>query len=428
MSEREDKVKKSYIFFLQKENDSEGFELSELLAATGWKASTVKTYFSKKWDSFLEKRENKYFVQGISQYSEVEYAKMFSQVNKNSQDPFKPVLDFEVERLVVKARESALLALDIYNRPVTLFRSEGFIVMMIIAWTALLHAIFQKKGIKYTWVKEDGSDEIIDGDLKAWEIIKCVKEFYGADNNAIRKNLEFIIGLRNKIEHRYVPAIDNHIGGECQSLLLNFDELLSCEFGNYFALKESMTFPLQTSNIREEGKMEVIKRFQGKYYEELKEYIETYRDALSEATYNDPKFSFRVYLIPKIGNHKSSSDLAFEFIKYDPNNKDDLDAYKRDIALIKERTKIVQVANQGKFKPKTIVSIVKDKIGKPFTTTKHTQAYKYYKVRPDHDNCKTQYCQYDEPHKDYVYTQEWVDFLVEKLQDEEEYQKVIAYK
>ena len=40
------------------------------------------------------------------------------------------------------------------------------------------------------------------------------------------------------------------------------------------------------------------------------------------------------------------------------------------------------------------------------------------------DGCKTEFCHYDEPHQDYIYTKKWVDFLVEKLKDDQEYENI----
>ena len=93
---------------------------------------------------------------------------------------------------------------------------------MVIAWRSLFHAIFEQRGISYVYLNDDGTPKIIDGEEKAWELSQCVKEFFGNSTNAIRVNLEFMIGLRNHIEHRYVPALDPHIAGE--SILLG----LSC--------------------------------------------------------------------------------------------------------------------------------------------------------------------------------------------------------
>ena len=51
-------------------------------------------------------------------------------------------LPYEVKSLLIKARESALLAVETYNRPSAHFRSGAYVVLMIIAWTSLFHALF----------------------------------------------------------------------------------------------------------------------------------------------------------------------------------------------------------------------------------------------------------------------------------------------
>ena len=45
---------------------------------------------------------------------------------------------------------SALTAVEVYNRPKTSFRVENYIILMVIAWTKLFHAYFQSTiGEKY---------------------------------------------------------------------------------------------------------------------------------------------------------------------------------------------------------------------------------------------------------------------------------------
>ena len=47
-----------------------------------------------------------------------------------------------------KARDSALLAVEAYNKPAVAFKSGGFIVLMVIAWTSLFHAIFYQRRVR----------------------------------------------------------------------------------------------------------------------------------------------------------------------------------------------------------------------------------------------------------------------------------------
>lgn len=423
-----EKTKLSYSFLKNMCDNKQPFTVDDISNATGWSNTTTKTYIGKKWKGLLSKNKNSFTVDSHNfQYSEAEYIRMMSQVNEYSSNPYKPELSENTEMLIVKAKESGILAIDIYNRPMTSFRSQGFIVMMIIAWTSLLHAIFENEGIDY-YYKKNGSIDKIDGDKKAWELSKCIEQYTGIPQ-AVKENIKMFIILRNKIEHRYSPLFDLDICGECQALLNNFEELITSRFGSYYSLGNTLTIPLQVLSSRPSWQTDTARQFQSKHYKELKSFIDTYRRGLSDEIYSDMKYSFRVYLIPKNGNHYSSSDTAIEFVKYDPSQPDLFEKLEKDITLIKEKR--VQVANQGRFKPKDVCSVVSKQIDKKFSISNHTQAWKFYEVRKkgqQPDGCNTVYCQYDEPHQDYIYTQAWVDFLIDKLSDEDEYKHVLSFK
>lgn len=133
--------------------------------------------------------------------------------------------------------------------------------------------------------------------------------------------------------------------------------------------------------------------------------------------------------MPKIGNHRGSSDMAFEFVKFDPSDSSDLKAQRKLVAMIRDRT--VPVANQGEFRPSSVAREVSNRINRRFRVHHHTQAWKKYGVRgigKSAAGCKLEYCQFDEVHEDYVYTQEWIDFLVKKLSDQEEYEALLRYR
>src|ERR1035438_10336910 len=57
-------------------------------------------------------------------------------------------MPIEADANLRKAREAALLAVETYNRPGASFRTAGFLVLMVVAWTALFHAIFAKRKVK----------------------------------------------------------------------------------------------------------------------------------------------------------------------------------------------------------------------------------------------------------------------------------------
>ena len=316
----------------------------------------------------------------------------------------------KVSNLLEKARESALLGVDIYNKPKTSFRAGGFVVLMCIAWTSLFHAIFEKQGRKYFYIDEKNPKRFkkIDGENKAWGLLDSATEFYNDENSPVLKNISFFCELRNKIEHRFMPIIDPMISGECQSLLLNFEELLVQEFGDKNSIVENLFIPLQFTEQRKTLP-------KSKQDEKIINFIKTFRASLSDDISDSQKFSFKAFFIPKLGNHRNSSDVAVEYVKFDQNNTEEMKKYEKFIVGIREKN--VQVANQGKHKPTSVLEIINEKTKQKKTMSWHTKMWKKYNVRPNSKNCKIEYCQYDEPHKDYIYTDAWIDLLIKNIND-----------
>jgi hypothetical protein len=158
--------------------------------------------------------------------------------------------------------QSALLAVEIYNKPRCPFRVESYITSMIMAWTKLLHAYFNHKiGDKY-YYREKGAYKMIDGEKKAWELKTGISK-YKKLQEPIKLNLEFFIKLRNKIEHRSIDReeIGIMIFGECQSLLYNYENEIIRLFGEEYALNESLAYALQFSTLRTTSRKRLIKNY-----------------------------------------------------------------------------------------------------------------------------------------------------------------------
>lgn len=340
----------------------------------------------------------------------------------------------KVKSLLEKSREAALLAVEVYNKPNTAFRTGGYIVLMNIAWTSLFHAIFERQGIPYYYKENKRRYKKVDGERKAWELKECIRQYYKDKNPPERKNLEFFIKLRNKIEHRFLPQLDIDIFGECQAMLINYENLLVEEFGEKYALRENLVFTLQFSSYYQKEQQIAIKEKIAKEYEDVKWFIDKYRHNLSPEIYSDLRYSFKVFLIPKVGNRRSSSDVAIEFIKYDPNNPEEMKQYEKFIVAIKEKRVINDGFKAGEVASK-VYNALKDKMPQNWkfnASYHHAKCWKFYKIRPKKNGEKNpektneKYCYYDKPFDQYVYTQEWIDFLIEELKDREKYKKIFG--
>jgi hypothetical protein len=349
-----------------------------------------------------------------------------------------PRLSEAVRSHVTKARESAILAVDIYNKPATSFRSGGFIVLMTIAWTSFFHAVFfkQRKKPFYRDPQNQRRYQKVDGDYKAWELNECLKQYYGQNHSPERRNAEFIIGLRNKIEHRSMPELDIRIVGECQAFLFNFEDLLFKEFGTKYGLAENLALPLQFSHLRSEQHAAALKALLRPLSSDVSAYIDTFRSSLSVDVRHDPRYSFKVFLIPKLANNPGQADIAVEFVKYDTAKPEEMANYEKLVALI--RPSVVQVTNAGQLTAGGICKIVEPVVKELFGTARtfsasyhHVRACYHYKIRPrkgegDPRKTDTRYCQYDDAHKDYVYTMAWAEFLLAEIKRPDQLEKIFA--
>ncbi len=321
--------------------------------------------------------------------------------------------------------DSALLAVEIYNKPRATFRSEGFITLMIIAWTRLFHAYFNNTiGDKYHYKMPNGRYDIVDGDKKAWEITKCIKEYSQINDipDAVRVNLEFFIRLRNKIEHRHITKreVDVLIFGECQAFLYNYETFLIQTFGIEYAINESLVYSLQFSQLRTNGQKDANKSILSRDLADIVSYIETYRSLLSDDIFNSQEYSIKLIQIPKISN-TSKADAAIEFVKLSELSDADKLLYEQISVIIKDKKVKVEGINIGKLKPSEVVEKVNQKLNNTLKMHLHTCLHKVFSIRPssgavDPFDTNPEYCHYDEAHNDYVYQEAWVDFIVHIIQ------------
>ena len=234
----------------------------------------------------------------------------------------------QVRENLDKCREAVIAAVEVYNRPGPRFRTAQYLVLITIAWTALFHAIFYRQG-KRPWYRRKTPGKAVryvkvDGDPKHWDLAECLKQFHGGANPAERKNLEFLLGLRNKIEHRHLPHLDASLYGECPAALMNFEDMIVSEFGKRYALSEQLAVSLQFSRITPPEKKKAAQVLASSSVKSVKDYVERFRGSLPSTVLTSMKYSFNVFLVPRVANRKSVADAAVEFVKVDEASPEEL--------------------------------------------------------------------------------------------------------
>ncbi|MGN4982874.1 DUF3644 domain-containing protein [Aeromonas dhakensis] len=175
----------AYSFLVDKEKQGESFTIVQLSEATGWKVDTCRTYPSKRWHQYIEKDGEQYSSSGICFLSKDEFRSVHSQKLQQTADHSTKGI------LIHKAKEFALLAVSIYNNPYTEFKTYGFIVNIVIAYTALMHAIFEKRGFDYFHKNQNDELLFIDGEEKAWELSECIDEYWKGIESPEKANIKF---------------------------------------------------------------------------------------------------------------------------------------------------------------------------------------------------------------------------------------------
>lgn len=323
---------------------------------------------------------------------------------------------------LVAAKEEALLACELYNarrRPRNL---EAFLVHMCIAWTNLLQALCERDSFDYYYRTANGRFVRVNGEKKSWELQRLVEHYFPKPNDPARRNIEFFIGLRNKIEHRLSEkqqkALLEVVSGKCQAYLRNFEDVLTREFTVAESLADQLHLPLFLSKLSDDA-LRSVKDIRSALPKGVISYIDAYDRSVGEHVSSDQAYEFRILLIPQIAS-RSAADMAIEFV-----NIDKLDDAKRlalDNAMVIVRDRHVPVANADRMKPGEVVARVKQSFTM-FSMEAHRLAWHYFSVRPTKSkdkaaNSKTdqRYCVYDVVHDDYTYYEAWVQKLLKELE------------
>lgn len=281
--------------------------------------------------------------------------------------------------LIKKAREAMLSAVQIYNNPQIDFKSELFIVTAVIAWTYLLHAYFRKKGIDYrmTDSRRGGTRRKFlrtqRGAVRHLSLEDCLGHDACPLDGIVRKTLLFLIGIRHEIEHQMTTRVDQHLSAKFMAAALNFNSTLKKHFGPNFSLEKEQAFSIQFTSIDQATARMLFE--QKELPQHIAAFIVQFERTLSQEEYDDPRFSYRVALVPRTGNRATTADGVFEIV---PPGSETAEAIGKVLLKETERTK---------YRPKSIVQLMRAEGFIKFNIHSHTELWQ----AKDAKNPKHQY-------------------------------------
>lgn len=152
-------------------------------------------------------------------------------------NPATGLNQYDDERLV-RAREAMMLAVQVFNSPSYLFKTELFAVLANIAWTYLLHEFFSRKNVP-----------IIDADGRSFLLSYMIERPDCPLSDGAKRNLRSIKVIRDEVEHLLLRRSDRKWAPLFQACCLNFDKALRTHFGEAASLQQDLSFALQFARL-----------------------------------------------------------------------------------------------------------------------------------------------------------------------------------
>ncbi len=260
-----------------------------------------------------------------------------------------------------------MTGVQVFNNSQVKFKAETFIVLMNIAWTYLLHAHFHRRKVEYRYYRQQGRrrrfERTEDGGFRYWDLRKCLSVRECPLDNETRRNLEFLLGLRDEITHHMSPAVDQFVSARFQACCLNYNHYLKELFGERNGIDRHLGYSLQFQSISRE---QLTTPNEADLPPTVRSYIARFDDGLTAEELNSARFAFRMLFVPKLVGKPGQADEVIEFLRPD---SDIAPAVNRDYVALKE-------VERPKYLPGQIVSMMQEEGYPRFSMHWHTELWR----------------------------------------------------
>lgn len=310
---------------------------------------------------------------------------------------------FGEERLV-RAREAMMLAVQVFNLPALLFKTELFAILSNVSWTYLLHEYYDRKGVKLE--DKQGNTLLLSQMIKRSDC-PLAKD--------VKKNIIAIKIIRDDVEHKILSSLGRSFYTLFQANCLNFEDAICAMFGPNMSLGSTLSYALQFSKM---GTDQLAQLQKYDVTDEINAINERIKDATEVDGSEGMQYQFKVsYSFEKV----AKGDANIVFTNNNPDGK-----HRQEVVVQK-----IAADEQWPYKPKDVIDEVFAISGIKLSAHNHTQAWRHYAVRPrkganDPASCTKKFCTYHPAHGDYTYSRDWVEKLVAAVQDAGELKSIKA--
>ncbi|MCY4037556.1 MAG: hypothetical protein OXF64_08915 [bacterium] len=320
--------------------------------------------------------------------------------------------EVEWQAQLQQARSSCLEALRIWNDPTSAFRTGAFSLLFVTAWNSLALASLQRSGKEWRRLDSSGEPCLVGGAEQSLNTLELVsKAFPDAGYRGIRENLSRWVEIRNAVAHRYLPALDYVVIPFAQAGLLKTESVLVDIFGPEYALGEKLSVPLQLSGFRDPDVLRSRKKLQASLPLDVQAALARAYDAPVELL-ADPTYMMRIAFIPAVPTSGKSPDSVAYFVRPGEVPTELEETIERYVVLPKPTAR-------PNFSAMQVIDEVHRRTGHKLNTNEHAHLSRELGVRPGRDEpdktLNIGYAEYITSFKRYLYSQAWVDLLVDRL-------------
>jgi Protein of unknown function (DUF3644). len=268
--------------------------------------------------------------------------------------------------LVEKAKEAAMTAVQAYNNPLTRFKSESFIVLMMVAWTYLLHAYYRQQGIEYRYYRQGKRRRRFDhnpnGTFRYWDLKKCLSVDACPLDRPTVANLRFLHDLRDEIEHHMPPGMDDYLGSRYLACTLNLEYWVTKLFGDRHSLQSQVALALQFGDIERASDEAPEAALPAR----IAKYVREFEERLPADEFLSERYKYSVFFIKRTVGKPGQADRVVEFVSPDDPRATGL---KTEYYTIRETEK-------PKFLPGQIAEMMKAEGFVHFGMQRHIELWK----------------------------------------------------
>jgi len=249
---------------------------------------------------------------------------------QSAYDPKTLLNPFKDHRLI-RAREAMIAAVQVFNSPTVLFKTEMFCVFANIAWTYLLHEKMERT--KEGSVKLDNGNSITVAGTLDRDVCPNMDE-------AVKENLRKIIEIRDAVEHTFFVGADECFGALFQANCVNFDKYMTKWFGDELSLAKELSLALQFVGL---NKMQIFNIEASDFPPRIR----TISSSIDENPYaQDNAFQLNVYYTTELSS-KTNSDIH-KLISHEEGKVSAIIAVKKmNYTKLPQRDVVKKVQNKG---------------------------------------------------------------------------------